>query len=315
MGDFGLGFLNPVGEVVVVSLGAGAEVVGFLFSVTGAFDLEAAVAVVAVDGLREDRLLFGTGALACSLGAVVLGGALAGAGDFAVEATGAAFGVVGVLGNLARLGDLGSGLLDELAIVAGVLTVDIVGGFLVATFPFVPGVPLTFALEGALPAFGVFGAVAVIDGRTSVGGGRASPPETAVSSVGSAGFSDASSCTPVTVLSGLSPGTSVEEDAASSSTTFAGAGSGLAGAWTAASSTLGFDSAVSGSGKSDPFIMLPRFGIASGASRIGGGALEDSRVSTACSGTASGTASLFFRASFSSLTTLFSSAVTSSPSS
>lgn len=60
-------------------------------------------------------------------------------------------------------------------------------------------------------------------------------------------------------------------------------------------------------------MILPRFGISSGGFRIGGGALDDSLVSTACSGTVSTMASLFLRCSFSSLTTLLSSPGMSCP--
>lgn len=124
---------------------------GFLFSARGAFGL--GCAVVAADGLNEDRLVFATGALIGSLsagvalgaaglgivvaafgatvfgatglvaavfGAVGLGSSLVGAGDrdtgagdLALDARDTARGVVGVLGSLAKPGDFRSGLIDE----------------------------------------------------------------------------------------------------------------------------------------------------------------------------------------------------------
>ena len=158
---------------------------GFLFSAIEAFGLGGVV--VAADGLNEDRLVFATGALIGSLSAgVALGAAVAfgaavfgatglgatvfdaagldislagagdldtGAGDLALDAKDAAFGVVGVLGSLAKPGDFRSGLFDEE--VPAALVVDIVGGFLVEIFPFATGVPLTLDVKGVPAAFSV----------------------------------------------------------------------------------------------------------------------------------------------------------------
>ena len=162
MGDFGFGFLKPPGEVVMLSLGAGAELealeaAGFLVSVVGAFALGTALAVdpaVVADGFREVRLALGaTGdVFEASFGAVVLPGAFAGAGDFAVDV---GFGaVVGVLGWLGAADGLGRGLFAALALLAEALAVDMVAGLLpVAAWPVVALEPLAFALVAA--TFGV----------------------------------------------------------------------------------------------------------------------------------------------------------------
>jgi len=79
VGDLGLGFLNPPGEVVVLSFddeaaAAGFEAAGFLASRTGALALAAALAVgaievvVAVEDLRDVRLGLGAGAFTAGLG-------------------------------------------------------------------------------------------------------------------------------------------------------------------------------------------------------------------------------------------------------
>ncbi len=81
-----------------------------------------------------------------------------------------------------------------------------------------------------------------------------------------------------------------------------GAGASFAGAAPACVS-------AEDSGKSEPFIMVPRLTISpSGSLRIGGGPAEDSLDATACSGTGSMIAALFLRSSFCALMTFLSSA-------
>lgn len=174
VGDLGLGFLKPLGEVVcafvasLASLDTEAALAAFgsldaettlddlavevFDSTTGAFPLDTALAVEE-DGNNEDRAVLGAGSdvlpwsfvtvvLDGSLGAAddftgavvslepaTLEGPLAGAGDFADDVGMVGFGVVGVLGSLARPGDLGRGLFDEATFEAAVLVVEMAGGF------------------------------------------------------------------------------------------------------------------------------------------------------------------------------------------
>jgi hypothetical protein len=277
---------------------------GFLFSTAGAFVLAAALAVGAVsDGLREARLALGAGAFVAAALGCALVCSLAGAGDFVDADDVASFGVIGVLGSLATPGDLGSGLFADVALAIDAFAVEIAAGFLAALdVPFVAGVPelpLIFDFAGVLvTAFGVLGAdsVVFVEGSTSFGVGKACPPETAASSFGSAGLRDASPCTPDTGLPRFWAVVSFKDS-------FPAPASCFAAAWMG-SAALGCSSVtVWGSGKSDPFIMLPKFGMFPSVSLIGGGAREDSRVSTACSGMGSLISWLFFLASFSWLTT------------
>ena len=134
MGDFGLGFLKPPGDVAVALLVTGAALAAvfptdLLVSVMGAFPFAAALAVGAItDDLSEDALVLRAGALVGafagsldevrllgsfaatvllgSFAVVNLAGSLAGVDSFAIVGLGAAFGVVGVFGNLAAPDDL-----------------------------------------------------------------------------------------------------------------------------------------------------------------------------------------------------------------
>ena len=165
VGDLGLGFLKPPGEVVcafvesLVSLSLAAEAalvalgslevettlddlaVEDFESTTGALPLATAL-VVDEDGNSDDRAVLAAGAeilawsfapvllddslgatdnlvdVAVSLELATLDVPLAGAGGFADDAGMVGLGVVGVLGSLARPGDLGNGLFDEAAFVA-----------------------------------------------------------------------------------------------------------------------------------------------------------------------------------------------------
>lgn len=185
VGERGLGFLNPPGDVVVLSLGGGADEVGlvvvFFASAIGALVLAAALAVVpavAVD-LTGARVVLGAAGLVTSFVTAGFVTALLGAGDLVAVAVEVGFGAVGVLGR----GDLGRGLRVELVPRAGDLAVEIVAGFLVDALPVALGVSLALNL---LPStFGVLGPVASLVAW-------ALPPATGAATLGSAGSGETS---------------------------------------------------------------------------------------------------------------------------
>jgi len=107
------------------------------------------------------------------------------------EAAGVGLGVVGVRGRRAAPGDLGRGLLADEALDVEALAVEMAAGFLVAAFAGVVEVPLAFGVLAAGSGVSTVDCVVLAGARSSVGNGRACPPETVAAFVVSAGFKDA----------------------------------------------------------------------------------------------------------------------------
>lgn len=164
MGDFGLGFLKPPGEVAAEGVDFGVP--DFFASAAGAFAFAAALPVVppvAVDVLEGARVVLGAGALAASFGAAAFG--VVDAGLDAAEALGGLgdFGGTGLL-------PLGAGL----SFAAEGFAVGTVDDFLGEALLLAAGVPSGFCLLAAALGVSVVGASLIgVGGNTSVGGGRA----------------------------------------------------------------------------------------------------------------------------------------------
>lgn len=250
----------------------GLAVAGFLVSAVAVFAFAAAVGAVAVDCRNDVSLVFAldTAALSGSFGAGLAAGLADAAGfDTGVAPLEAGAAVedlvaVGVLGAT-----FGKGLLAGVLLDVEALAVEMVTGFLGSSLPLVVGVPLALALLGV--AFGVptvdsffaAGVAAVVEtgsvlagSKSSAGGERALPPDTAEASVGSAGLRETSSCAPVVALSGFSAGVSCTGSRlalcsfSGSSSTAASSGVGAFSGWVAPAAVSAEDS-----GKSEPFMM------------------------------------------------------------